>query len=177
MPENLVVGIVIVLLVLVLYYYRDSLKKCWQSYETTKSCSDCSVATASSPVVVPPVAVAADAVEGLSNDANYKYDASSVGGYDYSPEGNGEDSLDYDQYFKSLSLDDSVSKNHASFVYDLGRTSKGAANRSILEPVDVQNWMGLRRPNYLAVTENDDARQVSGFVDDNLPKKNTSFRI
>ena len=115
---------------------------------------------------------------GMSNDGNYNFD-NRQSGYSYTPALDNAASgyNDWESVMKASALDSSVTENHKEWVKDLTKTSSGASSRSVLEPVDVVPWVGLRRPDYYNVTENDTNNQVSGFdfVEGNLPKKNTSF--
>jgi hypothetical protein len=80
---------------------------------------------------------------------------------------------DWGQMAAALSLDPEVFDSHRTFTEDIGVANTGASMGVRSDPNDVNNWVGLRRPNYHdAGSADDTARQVpTSYLDQHLKQR------
>lgn len=79
----------------------------------------------------------------------------------------------YQEYLADVALDPATKKTHEQFVYDLPlRSSTASTNSERDDRIDVNSWVGLRRPYYQdPVAQNQpESRQVSSEDPDQMPK-------
>lgn len=83
----------------------------------------------------------------------------------------GSGTMSYDDYVKDKSLETSTFASHNEYINDL-KSSPNAANHveTILEEVDVNPWVGLRRPEYQKISMGTDARTVPSYIYGQTPR-------
>lgn len=107
-------------------------------------------------------------VEGFSPESGVNY------------AGVAKDSNDWAETIQDLTLDPSIKKSHQRFVGELKKVSNGAEKKPELDHmININSWVGLRRPDYTEVKEGPQARNVSSidFKNDSLIKPIKKLRF
>jgi hypothetical protein len=101
----------------------------------------------------------------------YDQNTSHCGDSDYEYFGNGENvDSDYRDFIASNSLEQSVYDSHNQFTTDANHRTSGASGLTIrTDDNDINPWVGLRRPNYLAVSTGDESRVVPSETPGQMP--------
>jgi hypothetical protein len=87
---------------------------------------------------------------------------------------------DWSEKVKGLSLDPSVATSHRRFVEERLKVSSGAEKKPELDHmININSWVGLRRPDYTKNKESENSRVVSSidFESDDLVKPRRDFRF
>jgi hypothetical protein len=115
------------------------------------------------------MAAAAPTTEGFSPEMGVNY------------AGVAKDSNNWSEDLKDLSLDPSIAKSHKRFVEERLKVSNGAEKKPELDHmININSWVGLRRPDFTRVKEGKDARVVSSLDfsgGDSLIKPQREFRF
>ncbi len=87
-----------------------------------------------------------------------------------------EGMANYDSYVALNSLESSVYDSHNAFVSDMQNRVAGASAQSInSSDVDINPWVGLRRPNYQAAVPDANARVVPSHDPHQMPAQTRGF--
>lgn len=90
----------------------------------------------------------------------------------------GNENVSYSDYIMGIGVDKAAIENHKQFVKDTEQLSGGSSRNTVFEPTDLVPFVGLRRPQYTAVGEDEgNLGSISSVSADKLPWRNTSFRL
>lgn len=84
-----------------------------------------------------------------------------------------KDNQNWAESIQDLSLDPSIKQSHKRFVTEIQKVSNGAEKKPELDHmININSWVGLRRPDFTRVKEGKEARFVSSidFNNDSLVK-------
>lgn len=79
-----------------------------------------------------------------------------------------------------LGIGKDAQKRHLEYAQEFEKEfgARNVAFQVEREPVDIINWVGLRRPNYSAVMPDDSARdRLPGVTSEQLPKENKLYQF
>jgi len=82
--------------------------------------------------------------------------------------------MNYKEYVEESSLEPSIYKSHNKFIDGVQHRTTGASVETILGgDVDINPWVGLRRPNYYSTTAGSSSRVVHSEIPDQMSKPYT----